>query len=94
LDLDPVGRQAYAVRAWLREDYHRSLKQSTSVQAGQVCLEIAPRNHIDLAIWAYVRLAFHRWQRQRAIVDAKLSIIRQALRLYRAQPTLVLPSTA
>jgi hypothetical protein len=94
LDMDPVQRQAYADRAWLIEDYHRSLKQFTGIQAGQFRLEIAQRNHIALAIRAFVRLEFHRWQHHLAIFDAKLNIIRQALRLYLAQPTLVLPSTA
>ncbi|SRR5258708_3736763 len=76
LDLDSVGRQAYADCAWLIEDYHRSLKQFTGIQAGQF------------------RLEFHRWQSHLPIFDAKLNIIRQALRLYLAQPSLVLPSTA
>jgi len=94
LNLDPVGRQVYADRAWLIEDYHRSLKQFTGVQAGQFRLEIAQRNHIGLALRAYVRLEFHRWHSRLPIFDAKLNIIRQALRLYLAQPSLVLPSTA
>jgi putative transposase len=58
------------------------------------CLEIAQRNHIGLAIRAFVRLEFHRWQHHTAIFDAKLNIIRLALRLQLAQPSLVLPSTA
>jgi putative transposase len=94
LEMPPVHRQAYADRAWLIEDYHRSLKQFTGIQAGQFRLETAQRNHIGLAIRAFVRLEFHRWQHRLAIFDAKLNIIRQALRLYLAQPTLILPSTA
>jgi len=94
LDLTIVEREAYANRAWLIEDYHRSLKQFTGIHAGQFRLEIAQRNHIALAIRAFVRLEFHRWQHHVAIFDSKLNIIRQALRLYLAQPTLVLPSTA
>ncbi len=94
LDLDEVGRQAYADRAWLIEDYHRSLKQFTGIQAGQFRLEIAQRNLIGLALRAYVRLEFHRWHSHLPIFDAKLNIIRHALRLYLAQPSLVLPSTA
>lgn len=94
LDLDEVGRRAYADRAWLIEDYHRSLKQFTGIQAGQFRLEIAQRNHIGLALRAYVRLEFHRWHSHLPIFDAKLNIIRQALRLYLAQPSLVLPPTA
>jgi len=94
LDLDPAGRQAYADRAFLIEGYHRSIKQFTGVQAGQFRLEIAQRNHIGLALRAYVRLEFHRWRHRLPLFDAKLNIIRQAIRLYLAQPALVLPSTA
>ena len=94
LDLDGVGRKAYADRAWLIEDYHRSLKQFTGIQAGQFRLEIAQRNHIALALRAYVRLEFHRWRHRMPIFEAKLGIIRQALRLYLAHPSFVLPSTA
>ena len=94
LDLDPAGRKAYADRAWLIEDYHRSLKQFTGVQAGQFRLEIAQRNHIGLSLRAYVRLEFHRWRHRLPLFDAKLNIIRQALRLYLAHPIFVLPSTA
>jgi len=94
LDLDEVGRQTYADRAWLIEDYHCSLKQFTGIQAGQFRLEIAQRNHIGLALRAYVRLEFHRRHSRLPIFDAKLTIIRQALHLYLAQPSLVLPSTA
>lgn len=94
LDMTTVEREAYANRAWLIEDYHRSLKQFTGIQAGQFRLELAQRNHIGLAIRAFVRLEVYRWQHHVAIFEAKLNIIRQALRLYLAHPTVVLPSSA
>jgi putative transposase len=94
LEITPVHRKMQADRAWLIEDYHRSLKQSTGIQTGQFCLEIAQRHHIGSAMCTFIRLEFHRWQHRVAIFDAKLNIIRQALRLYLAQPTLVLSSTA
>jgi hypothetical protein len=94
LAMTATHRQAYADRTWLIEDYHRSLKQFTGVQAGQFRLEVAQRNHIGLALRAFVRLEFHRWQHRLAIFDAKLDIIRQAIRLYLTRPYLVLPPTA
>jgi len=94
LEMTTIHRKVYADRAWLIEDYHRSIKQFTGIQAGQFRLEVAQRNHIGLAIRAFVRLEFHRWKHRLPIFDAKLNIIRQALRLYLAHPTLVLPSTA
>jgi len=94
LEMTPAHRKLYADRAWLIEDYHRSIKQFTGIQAGQFRLEISQRNHIGLAIRAFVRLEFHRWKHRLPLFDAKLNIIRQALRLYLAHPTFVLPSTA
>lgn len=94
LDLSSTARDAYANRAWLIEEYHRNLKQFTGIQAGQFRLEIAQRNHIGLAIRAYLRLEFHRWRHDLPFLEAKLNIIRHALRRYLANPTLVLPSTA
>lgn len=94
LDLTEVARKAYADRAWLIEGYHRSLKQFTGIEAGQFRLERSQRNHIGLALRAYIRLECHRWWHHLALFDAKLNIIRQAIRHYLAHPWLVLPSTA
>lgn len=94
LDMDAATHQVYTHRTWLIEDYHRSLKQFTGIESGQFRLEVSQRNHIGLAIRAFVRLEFHRWCYHRPIFESKHDIIRQAQRLYLAQPTLVLPSTA
>lgn len=93
-DLTSQGREIYANRAWLIETYHRSLKQFTGLEAGQFRLERAQRNHIGLAIRAYLRLEWHRWQQRVSIFNAKLNIIREAIRIYLAHPNYALPPTA
>ncbi len=84
----------YALDAWQIEVYHRGLKQFTGIERGQFRLEIAQRNHIGLAIRAFVRLEAHRLQRRISYFEAKSAIIRDAIRAYLAHPTLVLQSTA
>ncbi len=94
LNLTEAARQQYAERAWLVEVYHRALKQFTGVERGQFRLECAQRNHIGLALRAYVRLEWQRWRTRLSIFDAKLDIIREAVRLYLVHPKYLLPSTA
>jgi len=52
------------------------------------------RNHIGLALRAYVRLEWQRWRTRVSIFHAKTDIVRAAIRWYRAHPTYSLPSTA
>jgi hypothetical protein len=94
LDLTIQQAADYALDAWQIEVYHRGLKQFTGIERGQFRLEIAQRNHIGLAIRAFVRLEVHRLQRQRSYFEAKTAIIRDAIRAYLANPTLVLLPTA
>jgi hypothetical protein len=94
LNLTLEGRAIYANRAWLIETYHRNLKQYTGLEAGQFRLECSQRNHIGLAIRAYLRLEWHRWQQRLSIFNAKLNIIREAIRLYLAHPKYGLPPSA
>lgn len=84
----------YALDAWQIEVYHRGLKQFTGIERGQFRLEMAQRNHIGLAIRAFVRLEAHRVQRGLSYFEAKAGIVRDAMRAYLAHPTLVLEATA
>jgi hypothetical protein len=94
LEMTEAQRHLLAQRAWLVEVYHRSLKHFTGVERGQFRIERAQRNHIGLAIRAYVRLEIQRWRTRVSIFHCKLDIIRAAVRLYLAHPTYCLPSTA
>lgn len=94
--LDMTLEQAafYALDAWQIEVYHRGLKQFTGVERAQFRLEVAQRNHIGLAIRAFVRLELYRLHTGVSWFEAKNSIIRSAIRAYLANPEFVLCSTA
>jgi putative transposase len=94
LDMTEAQREALADRACLVEVYHRALKQFIGVERGQFRLECAQRNHMSLALGAYVRLEYHRWRTRLSIFNSKLDIIRAAVGFYLAHPKYGLPSTA
>jgi len=84
----------YALDAWQVEVYHRGLKQFTGIERAHYRLEVSQRNHIGLAIRAFVRLELHRLSTGRSWFEAKTGIIRSAIRQYLAQPSITLCSTA
>ena len=84
----------FALDAWQIEVYHRGLKQFTGVERAQYRLEVSQRNHIGLALRAFVRLEVHRLHTGISLFEAKAAIIRSAMRQYLAQPTITLESTA
>jgi putative transposase len=91
LSLTELERLQYAELSWSVEDYHRGLKQYGGAERAQVRAEDAQRNHIGLAIRAFVRLEYHRFRTGVSWFEAKFSIIRAAVRLYISQPVYVLP---
>jgi hypothetical protein len=94
--LDMTIEQAafYALDAWQIEVYHRGLKKFSGVERAQYRLEVSQHNYISLAIRAFVRLEAHRLQTGISWFEAKTGIIRSAMRLYLAHPTITLGSTA
>lgn len=84
----------YALDAWQVEVYHRGLKQFTGVERAQFRLAEAQRNHIGLAIRAFVRLEVYRLRTGVSWFEAKASIIREAIRAYLAHPFVTLEATA
>jgi hypothetical protein len=93
-DMTLVEAAFHALDAWQIEVYHRGLKQFTGIERGQYRLEVSQRNHIGLAIRAFVRLEVYRLQTGISWFEAKTGIIRSAMRLYLAHPTITLGSTA
>jgi len=83
-----------ALDAWQIEVYHRGLKQNTGVERGQFHLLDAQKNHIALAIRAFVRLEAYRLKTGISWFEAKQVIIRQAIRAYLKNPTYILSATA
>lgn len=94
LDMTIEEAAFYALDAWQIEVYHRGLKQFTGVERAQCRLEVSQRNHIGLAIRAFVRLEVYRWHSGISWFEAKAGIIRSAIRLYLAYPSITLLSTA
>jgi putative transposase len=92
--LGALGRQKYAELAWGIEVYHRGLKQHCGVERAQVRAARARRVHIGCAIRAFLRLEQHRLVTGTSWWAAKMAIIREAVRLYLAQPRYTLTSTA
>ena len=75
-----------AEQSWSVETYHRGLKQHTGVEKCQARLGRSQLNHIGLAIRAFVRLEWHRWTTGVSWFEAKLSIVRAAVRHYLRDP--------
>jgi putative transposase len=86
LSMDELTRLQNAEQSWAIEDYHRGLKQCCGVERGQVRAARAQRNHIGMAIRAFVRLEVHFFRTGISWYEAKARIVRGAVRAYIAQP--------
>jgi putative transposase len=89
--LGETGRVVFAELAWAVEEFHRGLKQFTGAERCQVRYANAQRAHIGLAIRAFVRLEWYRFTTGVSWFEAKMRIIRDAVRAYLSDPTIRLP---
>lgn len=87
-------RQTQALAAWRIEMYHRGLKQQCLIERAQCRRQRPVLNHIGLCIRAFVRLESHCHRTEISWIEAKTSIIREAVRAYLANPLYVLIPTA
>ena len=94
LTMDEQTRLGFAERSWGIEEYHRGLKQHCEVDRCQVRYTPAVGNHIGLAIRAFVRLEWHRFTTGVSWFEAKMRVIRDAVRGYLARPAYRLPRPA
>ena len=94
LGMDEATRLGYAERAWGIEEYHRGLKQHCGVDRCQTRMSNAQRNHIGCAIRAFVRLEWHRYTTGVSWFEAKVEIVRNAVRAYLTRPSINLPGSA
>ena len=96
LGMDPAMRQHYGEISFAIENYHRDLKQHCGVEGCQALSSRAQRNHIGLAVRAFVRLEWHFFTTGVSAFEAKMRLVREAVRAYLARPfiTLPVPSTA
>lgn len=87
-------RVRFADYAWTIETYHRGIKQYCGVERAQVRAARAQRNHIGLALRAFLRLEWHCHKKGFSWFEAKLAILRPAIRAYLMNPIYTLPATA
>ena len=87
-------RAALAQQGWGIETYHRGLKQCCGIERAQVRTTPAVRGHLLLAIRAFVRLEVQRWRTGLSWYEAKVAIVRDAIRAYLTHPRYVLRATA
>ena len=89
-----LARLKYAELAWTIETYHRGIKQFCGIERAQVRAARAQRNHINLALRAFLRLESYCFVKGISWFEAQSAIIREAVRAYLAQPLFSLNPTA
>jgi hypothetical protein len=94
LGMDETTRLMFAELSWSIEEYHRGVKQFTGIERCQVRYSRGQRNHIGLALRAFVRLEYHRFTTGVSWFAAKWAIVRDAVRRYLAEPLYRLPNSA
>jgi putative transposase len=94
LGLDAGKRRYYAEVSFAIENYHRELKQHCGVERCQVRSSRAQRNHIGWALRAFLRLEWHFFTTGISAVEAKLRLVRDAVRSYLDRPFITLPKPA
>jgi putative transposase len=94
LEMSHLKRLQYAEFEWTIEEYHRGLKQCCGVERGQVRSSRSQRNHIGLAVRAFLRLEMHWFNTGISWYEAKTNIVREAVRSYLAAPWLTFSPTA
>ena len=86
LSMNELFRLKYAELSWSIEVYHQGIKQFVGVERCFARKAVAQRNHIGLALRAFLRLERHRFLTGISWFEAKTSIIRDAVRTYLAKP--------
>lgn len=86
LALDELQRLRLAEFIWTIENYHRGIKQFCGVEKAQFRSTVAQRNHIALALRAFLRLERYAYIMGISWFEAKTAIIRHAVTAYLANP--------
>jgi len=94
LGMDALTRLKYGEFSWRIEEYHRGIKQFCGVERCQARRAKAQRNHIGLSIRAFLRMECHCFALGISWFQAKLDVIRHAVRTYLANPSMLLPRAA
>ncbi|MBT9132326.1 MAG: hypothetical protein DDT33_00840 [Firmicutes bacterium] len=93
LQMDEAPREELENQGWGIEVYHRGIKQCCGIERAQVRKAVAQKNHFLYALRAFLRLEMHKL-RTGVWYEAKVSIIREAIRAYLTHPAYNLTPTA
>ena len=91
LSMNDLTRLRFAENAWHIETYHRGIKQFCGIEKSQARLARTQRNHIGLALRAFLRLEAYCFYHGLSWFEAKLAIVRRAVAAYLAHPWYTLP---
>jgi putative transposase len=91
LAMDAGVRQHYAEVSFAIENYHRDLKQYCGTEKCQVRSGRAQRNHIGLSLRAFLRLEWPFFTTGVSAFEAKMRLVRDAVRSDLLQPFITLP---
>lgn len=94
LSMDSRKREELESTGWGIEVYHRGIKQCCGIEKAQARREDAQRAHILLSLRAFLRLEMNRLVRAVSWYEAKVSLIRGAIRTFLAHPTITLVPSA
>lgn len=94
LQMTPLQRLSLGENAFKIENYHRALKQFCGVERCQSRGAIAQKNHIALALRAFLRLEAFCLRTWQTWFETKALLMRQAVRAYLANPLYDLEPTA
>jgi hypothetical protein len=93
-EMSESEREELEGAGWGIETYHRGLKQCCGIERAQARGAQAQRNHLGLALRAFLRLETNRLENGASWYEAKISIVRDAVRRYLAEPLYLLSPTA
>ena len=91
---DLEKREEFEVQGWGIEEYHSGLKQCCGVEQCQLRSAEGQRAHLGYSLRAYLRLEAHRLRTGISWYEAKIAVIKGAIRQYLAHPTYLLHPTA
>ena len=94
IEMTPEKRGDFAKQTARIEQYHRGIKQFCLIERSQARRRQPWLNHILLCLRAFLRLECHCYRAKISWHEAKVGIIREAIRVYLKNPAYLLIPTA
>ena len=94
LELTELERVTFAERSWKIEEYHRGIKQLTNIERCQMRAGRAQRNHIGLALRAFLRFEAYCFRTGVNWLEAKWQLLRPAIATFLRNPQYQLKTNA